>query len=78
MAGLRQVAFFRRPERRLLLELYLESISAAASVQAYRLFRTSYPVRRALARLYLQETYLVCPGASLLEPTWHAALLQAK
>jgi hypothetical protein len=73
------VVFVRGPERRLLPELYLAWTSVAPPVVWAYLFQLPYQERRALAWVWLQETYLVCPPeVSLLEGVSHVELLQAK
>jgi len=37
------------------------------------LFQESCPARRALVRLWLEELYMVCPEASLLQGAWRVA-----
>ena len=57
------------------LELYLARIVEAVSAQAC-LFQMLCRGRRALVRLCLQETYLVCPEVCLLAAMSRVALLQ--
>jgi hypothetical protein len=76
MAAPRQEAFVPRLGRLPQLELYLARIAGAVSAQAC-LFQTLCRGRRALARLYLLETYPVCPEVvCLLAAVSRVALLQ--
>jgi hypothetical protein len=70
-----QEAFARSLERPPHLELYLARIVEAVSAQAC-LFQILCRGRRALVRLCLQETYLVCPEVCLLAAMSRVALLE--